>query len=303
MRLRHIEVFHAVYTCGTVTAASKFLQVSQPSVSKVLAHAEQQLGYALFDRVKGKLVPTLEAERLIGNVSSVYQSIDELQRVSRNIGASDIGRIRLLVTPAFGIDFIPSVIAGYLEQHPDTEFDVETQHYEQAIRALNQSRIDLAIVFHPASEPGIKADHLATGQFVALAGSGVDIGNGQSVHLSDLRKFPFIKLSDRGPLGQLLTKHLEASDVQLKSSVKVETYQMAKALVAHGAGVTIVDEITARSSGHRNVQFKKLNPELNFNITLLTLESTPLSIVSQRFVSHLKPRLQSFLKQPLFLKP
>jgi DNA-binding transcriptional LysR family regulator len=169
MRLRHIEVFHAVYTCGSVTAASKFLQVSQPSVSKVLAHAEQQLGYLLFDRVKGKLVPTLEAERLIGNVSSVYQSIDELQRVSRNIAASDIGRIRMAVTPAFGIDLMPSVIAGYLKQHPDTDFEVETLHYEQAIRALNQSRIDLAVVFHPSSDPGIVLEHLATGQFVCVS--------------------------------------------------------------------------------------------------------------------------------------
>jgi DNA-binding transcriptional LysR family regulator len=55
MRLRHIEVFHAVYSCGSVTRAAEVLRVSQPSVSKVLAHAEQQLGYALFDRVRGKL--------------------------------------------------------------------------------------------------------------------------------------------------------------------------------------------------------------------------------------------------------
>ena len=102
MRLRHIEVFHAVYTYGSITAAAKFLSVSQPSVSKVLAHAEQQLGYLLFDRVKGKVIPTLEAERLIGHVSDVYQSIDELQRVSHNIADSDKGCIRLAVTPGRG---------------------------------------------------------------------------------------------------------------------------------------------------------------------------------------------------------
>ena len=41
MRLRHIEVFHAVYSCGSITRAAEVLNVSQPSVSKVLAHAEQ----------------------------------------------------------------------------------------------------------------------------------------------------------------------------------------------------------------------------------------------------------------------
>ena len=40
MRLRHIEVFHAVYISGSITGAAKLLNVSQPSVSKVLSHAE-----------------------------------------------------------------------------------------------------------------------------------------------------------------------------------------------------------------------------------------------------------------------
>ena len=61
MRLRHIEIFHAIYTTGSITNAAKILHVSQPSVSKVLSHAEMQLGFNLFDRVKGRLIPTEEA--------------------------------------------------------------------------------------------------------------------------------------------------------------------------------------------------------------------------------------------------
>ena len=53
MRLRHIEIFHAIYTTGSITNAAKLLHVSQPSVSKVLSHAEYQLGFKLFERIKG----------------------------------------------------------------------------------------------------------------------------------------------------------------------------------------------------------------------------------------------------------
>ena len=51
MRLRHIEVFYAVYTTGSITNAAMILYVSQPSVSKVLGHAEMQLGFQLFVRL------------------------------------------------------------------------------------------------------------------------------------------------------------------------------------------------------------------------------------------------------------
>ena len=56
MRLRHVEVFNNVYKTGSVTAAAKLLNVSQPSVSKVLAHAEQQIGFPLFERIKLSLI-------------------------------------------------------------------------------------------------------------------------------------------------------------------------------------------------------------------------------------------------------
>ena len=55
MNLRHIEVFHAVYVNGSVSAAARMLNVSQPSVSKVLRHAESLLGFELFQRAAGRL--------------------------------------------------------------------------------------------------------------------------------------------------------------------------------------------------------------------------------------------------------
>ena len=53
MRLRHIEIFQAIRQTGSISAAAQLLHVSQPAVSKVLQHAEQQLGFPLFLRVRG----------------------------------------------------------------------------------------------------------------------------------------------------------------------------------------------------------------------------------------------------------
>lgn len=50
MRLRHIEVFQAIVQTGSISAAARLLNVSQPNISRVLNHAEQQLGFALFER-------------------------------------------------------------------------------------------------------------------------------------------------------------------------------------------------------------------------------------------------------------
>ena len=62
MNLRHIEIFHAVYVNGSVSAAARALDVPQPSVSKMLRHAESLLGFQLFQRTSGGLVPTAKLQ-------------------------------------------------------------------------------------------------------------------------------------------------------------------------------------------------------------------------------------------------
>ena len=297
MRLRHIEVFHAVYTAGSITGAAKLLNVSQPSVSKVLAHAEQQLGFVLFERVKGKVIASQEAERLISHVNDAYDNINELRRVSENIRSSETGLIRIAMAPAFGIELVPAAIASYLVKHPETSFEIETLHYQQVARALKQSRVDIGMVFDPPPAPGIAIDYLASAECVVVAHKSVQFGLKRRLTLNDLDGMPFVNLNTRSPLGRLLATRKEAHSIRFNNVASVETYQMAKALVAQGAGVSIIDEITARSTGHSDVVAWNLQPPLEFNIALLHVENEPLSIVTQHFVEHLKTAVKHFLKR------
>ena len=148
----------------------------------------------------------------------------------------------------------------------------------------------------PPATPGIKIDHLATAECMALVHKSMDFGIKQRLLLEDLNNMPFIDLNIRSPLGRLLASRLKANNIQFQIVANVETYQMAKALVAHGAGVSIVDEITARSTGHKDVVARKLHPPLQIDIALLHVESAPLSIMIQRFVEHLKLALNACLK-------
>ncbi len=295
MRLRQIEVFHAIYSSGSMTNAARLLNVSQPSVSKVLAHAEQQLGYSLFDRVKGKLIATPEAHRLFGLVSNVFEHVDRLRHVAENLRASDIGKVRIAATPAFGVDVLPTAIASYLEHHDETRFEIETLHHDEIAGALLESRVDIGLLFDPVATPGLSEEVLATGEFVVIAAPETEFAGKHRIGIADLEHLPFVRLSSRGPLGRLLSSRLESSSTTLKNIVFTETYHVAKALVAKGAGVTIVDQITARSSGHDEVRVWPLDPALSFSVSAIHFDKVPLSILSRRFLEHLKITIVDFL--------
>ena len=295
MRLRQIEVFHAVYSTGSMTNAAAKLNVSQPSVSKVLAHAEQQLGYRLFDRVKGKLIPTPEAHQLFKHVREVYEDVDRLRHVAQNLKATSAGRIRVASTPAFGLEILPRAIASFRDKHPDAIFEIETLHLDEIHHALLESRIDIGLAFDPSQHPGIETKRLARGRFVVLAPDTAEFGGKALLSIGDLKDRPFIGLNGRGPLGQLLLERLESSDVEPRVVAWTETYHIAKALVASGAGITIADEITARSAIGGNVVTIPLEPAIKFDITLLQRADTPLSLVTKRFNRHLGTLVKEML--------
>lgn len=295
MRLRHIEVFHAVYSSGSVTRAARLLSVSQPSISKVLAHAEQQLGYALFDRVKGKLIPTPEADLLFEHVRTVNEQLERLRSMALNLREADQGVLRIAATPAFGIELLPRAIADWQQDHPKTFFAVETLHYGEICRSLLEGRLDMALVFDHSPTPLLSETILAQGRFLAVAHEQLDLSDRMSLSLAELAGQPFIELDSRGPLGRRLFELTSTAGVELHPVARCETYQMAKALVANGAGVSIIDEVTARSGDSEGLRFWSLNPEATFSVSALHWGALPLSQLGKRFLHHLATVIRDFL--------
>lgn len=287
MRLRHIEVFHAVYTNGSITNAAAALSVSQPSVSKVLAHAEQQLGYRLFDRVKGKLIPTPEAHQLFKHVRDVYEDVDRLRHVAVNLRDASGGRIRIAGTPAFGLEILPRAVATFREADRGAVFEVETRHLDEIHQALLESRIDVGLAFEPAKRPGIRSKKLATARFFVLAHDAAVFDGKDVLSVDDLAGLPFIGLNSRGPLGQSLSAYLETAHIRPDVVAWTETYHVARALVAAGTGITIADEITARSAVGGDVTMLPLESAPTFDISLMRLAEASLSLATRRFATHL----------------
>ena len=73
--LRQIEAFKAVIENGTISRAAVLLSISQPSMSKLIAHLEQDTGLKLFDRVKGRIAPTEQAMRLYDEVERIFGGV------------------------------------------------------------------------------------------------------------------------------------------------------------------------------------------------------------------------------------
>lgn len=292
MNLRHIEVFHAVYQSGSVSAAARALNVSQPSVSKVLRHAESRIGFPLFRVVKGRLVATEEAHVLFHEARELYARVQSLQETTKNLRRGGEGHLRLAVLPSLGLDVAPAAVAAFRTTHPEVSFEIRTLHREDVLRALYERNSDLAIIYDAPHHPQLSGIGIGSGELVMLFRRDEFPNAPERVSLDMFRHRDLIRLTDSGFVGTLFDREVSEEEPGTPA-ISVQTYYVAAALVRRGAGFAVVDEFTARANLGDDLDFRPLTNGARFQVFCTHLVSRPLSRLARDFVTTLEKTLAS----------
>ena len=292
MRLRHIEIFQAIRQTGSVSAAAQLLHVSQPAVTKVLQHAEQQLGFPLFLRVRGKLQATPEALELEREVDKVTESLQGVRRLAQSLRREPGHSLRIGATPALALSLLPPAIQQWTAQFPDIACELSSAHSRELMQNLLMREVDVALTLQLPDHPGLKAKALASGVLVALAPKGYwpEEDAGQPLPLMALAGAPLIGLSSADPLAARLDSYLEAVEPPPRVRIAVQTYSLARAMVESGAGVAVIDPFTALGASPTSTVIRPLTPPLPITLYAVTRATEPpphtlhdlLQIFSQR---------------------
>lgn len=122
--LNDIRYFLAVAESGSLSAASRTLGVTQPTVGRRIQDIENALGARLFER-------SLSGYQLSGTGLEILDSAKAIEKHAWNIdnrigGESDLtrGRVRLTVAEGLGVQWLPSLLPQFHDQHPHTRLDI-----------------------------------------------------------------------------------------------------------------------------------------------------------------------------------
>ncbi|HEY8604246.1 LysR family transcriptional regulator [Tsuneonella suprasediminis] len=293
MNLRHIEIFHAVYVNGSVSAAARMLNVSQPSVSKVLRHAESLLGFQLFDRTGGRLIPTDDAHTLFAEVREIQDRVYALRAASRNLKRGAGAILKISALPSLTLDLVPGAVAQFLRTHPTVKFDLQTIHHEDLLRKLYERETDVAIAYEVPQDAPLASQYLGSGELMVLYRESEMPDAPPRVPLEDLAGKPLISLATSGPIGVLFTSEIERRGIELDEVVSARTFHIATALVRQGVGMTVVDSFTAMASLTPGLAMRPLAPRLTFDIHAIYLQNRPPTALATDFVKALARRVEA----------
>jgi DNA-binding transcriptional LysR family regulator len=284
MRLRHIELFEAIRATGSLSRAAQALHISQPAASKMLAHAETQVGFKLFERLKGRLHATREAEILAPDIARLSRDLESVRKLAANLRHHPQGHLRVGCAPSLGLGIVPRAAGLSRALQPDITFSMHTHHTGELTAGLLAREIDMAVTYEPPPHPGIARIDLDRSEMVYVSRTP---GTGP-VALSSVNPDTLISMDPRDPLGSLLQTALAEHGTTMGTALRVQTHYMACAMVEAGCGDAIVDAYSAQGISRPGLSIRRLEPPVHFHIGVMVHADDPLSALHHGFVECLR---------------
>ncbi|UKE82387.1 LysR family transcriptional regulator [Pectobacterium colocasium] len=294
MRLRHIEIFQAIVQAGTISGAARLLNVSQPNVSRVLNHAEQQLGFSLFERRTQGMVATEEGLRLIPKVQELFSHLQSISSLTEQIKTSKAHSVRLGAAHAFGQMIVAPTLVEFHKQAASVNVELVTEHFSTLCQNILQNQLDFALIFGQQVPSELLAEPLFQSTMVALLPKNSPI-NGP-VSLEWLCNNNLLMMQHQDPLGQVVHRALRDRALQPAASLYIKTYSVIADMVLAGGGAGIVDLFTACRYADQ-LKIVPIDQPLPFEVTLISRRDNPQSQATLQLKQMMKNRCRDIARQ------
>ena len=145
MDFREIQYVLAIEKYQTLSGAARFLDITQPSLSKFLQNLENRLNVKLFCRIDNKMHLTYAGRQYVETGLKFLDLNHQLNNTLSDISSESRGSLSIGITPTRGRYVLPNVLPDFKRMHPQYKINI----MEDGITALNQAmengQIDLAI--------------------------------------------------------------------------------------------------------------------------------------------------------------
>lgn len=291
LNVRQLECFRAIMTTGSMTQAAESLGIAQPSASSLIASLEHTLGFALFDRAKGRLVATPEAKALMPDVVRALESVEFTEHRANQIKENRQGDLSIVSYPDIAIDFLPSLLSEFLESRSGVRVNLQARRTEMMTGLLATHDYDLAITTRLVEPRNLHVREYRLPCVLAFR-KGDAPRSLEPITAPDLFEKKLITVTSLHPTVVQFAERFSQAGLEHPSvTIEVQTFESVCGFVRRSPFVGLVDAITA-SRYEAEVDLRNFSPTIWHTVYLLRPIDRPSSRLLQQFESMVSEQLE-----------
>ncbi|WDH36194.1 LysR family transcriptional regulator [Pseudomonas chlororaphis] len=157
--LKAMHCFVRAVELGSLSSAARELGSTQPTVSKLVAALEKQLGTRLLIRGTSGLTPTEQGKRFYERAKAVLEEYSEAVAEVRGLTERPEGVLRVNVPVSLGVLHLNALLLAFMAQYPDIEVELI---FNDRFVDLTEENVDLALRLGGDLPPNAIARRIAT---------------------------------------------------------------------------------------------------------------------------------------------
>jgi len=181
--VRHLRYFTVVAEELHFGNAAIRLGMAQPPLSQRIKRLEEELGVRLFDRSARQVRLTEAGRRLLGEAREIVARVDRLRELVRH---GETAVLKIGVPPDLAPAVIAALVAGFREANPEIRLSPAEIWTADQVSALTEGVIDVGVVRHPVSAPGLRFGQVLVQPQGVLLAAADPLAEAGEVHLADL---------------------------------------------------------------------------------------------------------------------
>ncbi|HET6565745.1 MAG TPA: LysR family transcriptional regulator [Xanthomonadales bacterium] len=286
INLKSLECFRTIINTGSATSAAQQLGITQPAVSRLLGQLEARIGFPLFYRSKGRLVPTDEALAYYKEVDIALQSMERVHQLADNLGNVNFGELSIVAPPSMAETILPGLIADFLREHPRVHVSLDSQSVETARDMVALRAVDCGFVRMPAEFPGLSCRALIRTGSVCVIPSAHPLAARKRIQMHQLGGEPLILLGKGRQSRRDVDEAFRVANIKPQVRVETHTVGSACALARGGVGIAIVNEMLGLQYQSEGIVFRPLLPRIQNEYGFMSSSEAPMTRVTRRFLEH-----------------
>lgn len=265
--LRQLEAFSTVISAGSVTAAARILNRSQPAVTRLIQDLEASLGYALFVRNGPRIHPTGQALKLHQYVEKALLSLEQIRLRAQEIGQAGEKPLIIAATPAMSSGLLPAALA---KLSLGSMVQIISDSAEQTAHAVITGEADMAISSLPLEHHAVNLHWIGQSRCVLALHQADALAANAVVGFAELANCSLIAPHNPWRLRRRFDKALAKQKVRPTTVVETNSSANILACVRAGLGVAILEPVTAYGLPLQDVVIRQLDVDIPYYFGVVT---------------------------------
>ncbi len=288
LNLRSLEAFRETMQCGSVTAAAARMGMTQPAVSRLIAQLEQDAGFGLFYRDKGRLSPTPEALILYEDVDLAFGGLERIDALVRDIAVFNAGTLRIVAPPSLSEGVLSTILAGFIAKYPKVRISIDSRSTETAKAMVVNRTADCGFAKLPLNRPEIATELLSSTDTVCVLRGDHPLARHEILTPQLLSGQPLIQLGKGSWTRTRIDDAFKGAG--LLPDVKLETHTVgsAVAFAGKGLGIAMVNGLMARHFARGETVVRVFRPQILHQYVFMTSALAPMNRLARAFLDESK---------------